>query len=305
MKNFRLFSFLFLAAFLFTFTACESVYEDDGIFADTPLEDVFEGQADNTLDPDMGIAIYKVDGEFIIPVDQAKAKKSWMEDEEKHRAIWEMTTTLIPSDYRRWLASFEVFDGKNDLLGYVNPTEEDLSGWKFALDIRTAYPDGNTLEQSGDYIHTIIHEFGHVLALNDEQLKANKLVCSTYNPGEGCAKSDAYLLEFYNRYWADIANEIPEEDASDRELNNFYDKYEDRFVTDYAATNPVEDFAEVFATFITSDSRPEGNVIKDQKVQFLYEYPELVDLREHMRGTVYTLPKAGEWTRKKCNHAAH
>lgn len=302
MKVLRFDLVFLLFALLISVTACETIHdEDDGIFADTPLEDIFEGQADNTLDPELGIALYQIDGEFIIPVDEAKAKRNWMEDQEKHRAIWEMTATLIPADYRRWLTSFEIFDGKDELLGYVNPAKEDLSGWKFALDIRSAYPDTRTLSQEGDFIHTIIHEYGHVLALNDEQLKARSLVCTTYNPGEGCARQDAYLLEFHDRFWEAIIDEAADNEESDRALQRFYEKYEDHFVTDYAATNPVEDFAEVFAVFITSDSRPTGQLIKDQKVQFMYEYPELVALREHMRDTPYALPAAGEWGNKKHN----
>lgn len=312
MKNFRAFSFLAFLLFALTFTACETIY-DDQEFGDAPLNEQNTSQEDHsndaTIDPDMGIAFYQIDGDFIIPVEQQKAKKRWMEDEEKHRAIWEMTTTLIPTDYRRWMTTFEIFDGENDILGYVNPTANDLSQWNFALDIRSAYPDGTTLETQGDYIHTIIHEYGHIMALNDEQLQADANSCSSYNPGEGCATQNSYLHEFYNRFWADLADEVAQIDEEDEDaIYEFYEKYEDRFVTDYAATNPVEDLAEVFAVFVTSDSRPSGNLIKDKKVQFLYEYPELIDLREHMRGTVYTLPEAGSWKRikhRKHHHKSH
>jgi len=60
-------------------------------------------------------------------------------------------------------------------------------------------------------------------------------------------------------------------------------KYKDRFVTDYAATNPGEDIAEVFATFVTQADQPRGNSIADQKIKLLYDFPELTQLRDKIR----------------------
>ena len=75
-----------------------------------------------------------------------------------------------------------------------------------------------------------------------------------------------------------------------------YEKYQDRFVTDYAATNPGEDFAEVFSFFVTQDEAPRGQKLADQKIRLLYEFPELVSLREQIRGNGTTLSlRAGSW----------
>lgn len=302
-KIINLFPVMLLTFVMVGFTSCDPIYEEDDFDNYEEADSQGDSSENGALDPDFGIALYLIDGENIISKETARARKNWMEDEVKHQDIWEMTATLIPSDYRRWMTSFEIFDGDNDLLGYVANTTDDLSEWKFALDIRSAYPDGETLEQEGDYIHTIIHEYGHILALNNEQLDANQHSCDTYNPGEGCTANNSYLQAFVERFWSDILAEIEQIDEDDIDaLDDFYAKYSDRFVTDYAATNPVEDLAEVFAVFVTSDNRPSGSQIKDQKIQSLYEYPELVDLREHMRGTVYTLPAPGSWERPQHKH---
>ncbi|MBI3151573.1 MAG: hypothetical protein HYZ21_05540, partial [Chloroflexi bacterium] len=55
-------------------------------------------------------------------------------------------------------------------------------------------------------------------------------------------------------------------------------KYEDRFVTSYAATNPEEDIAEAF-TFFVFGPTPAGDTIAEKKVLFFYQYPELIELR--------------------------
>jgi hypothetical protein len=84
------------------------------------------------------------------------------------------------------------------------------------------------------------------------------------------------------------------------------------FVTEYAATNPGEDIAEVFAVFVTRADKPTGLSIKDKKVQMLYEYPDLVHLRTQIRTNLgddgtrvqSLLPIPGQWKQKhKCKHA--
>jgi len=53
-------------------------------------------------------------------------------------------------------------------------------------------------------------------------------------------------------------------------------------MTQYASTNPAEDIAEVFTHFVIFD-KPTNNTIADQKIQLLYKYPELIELRNTIR----------------------
>lgn len=314
MKNVKWFLPVIVVCFgLFTFTSCQDNFdfEPDGQdqFVDD-FDDDFDGDNGGSnegvsLDPDGGIALYQVDGQNITKTDSKNVNPAWMNDDVKHQDIWEMVTTLIPTDKRRWITTFEIFDGGNELLGYVYNASQDLTSWNFALGIDSAYPDGQNLQTSGDFIHTIIHEYGHIMSLNDEQLNPNSNSCD-YNPGEGCARSGSYIDGFYSRFWADIADEhnaISPDDYD--ELDEFYEKYKGRFVSDYAATNPAEDIAEVFSYFITQDSQPTGNEIKDEKVRYLYEFPELVDLRNHMKATTFTMPEPGNWKRPTCRKHRH
>ena len=326
MKNVKWFLPVIVACFgLFSFTSCQDNFDfepdgqdqltddfdddfndDDADDSDTDNGGNGGGSSDGaSLDGDYGVAIYRVDGQNIIKTDSKNVNPNWMNDEVKHKDIWEMVTTLIPADKRRWMTTFEIFDGGGELLGYVYNATADLTSWNFALGIDSAYPDGENLETTGDFIHTIIHEYGHIMSLNDEQLDHTTSSCD-YNPGEGCARSDSYIDSFYSRFWADIADEHSNLDADDYDaLYEFYDKYEDRFVSDYAATNPAEDIAEVFSYFITQDSAPTGNQIKDEKIRYLYEFPELVDLRNHMKQSTFTMPEPGRWSRPTCKKHRH
>ena len=118
--------------------------------------------------------------------------------------------------------------------------------------------------------------------------------CPVYFPGEGCSRKNSYINAFYNQFWADIYEEfqdinlIEDDDEYYEALDEFYYKYEDYFVTDYAVTNPEEDIAEAFTFFVLSP-RPAGNTIAEEKILFFYNYPELVDLRDEIINGICSL----------------
>jgi hypothetical protein len=60
-------------------------------------------------------------------------------------------------------------------------------------------------------------------------------------------------------------------------------------VTEYAASNPDEDFAESFTVFVLKEkpTKPTVNFIhKDQKILFFYDFPELVEMRDFIRSNL-------------------
>ena len=223
--------------------------------------------------------------------------KTFQNDIEKHQAMWKFFTKLIPTDQLQYFKKFEIFYGANELLGYVAPLNDgDLSQWKMGLAIEAA----NGLERvdlQNDFTYTAIHEFAHVLTLNNNQITVGMNNCSNFHTGEGCSKSGSYINRLFELGWTDIYEEFQNSNNPDE----LYFKYEDRFVTDYAATNPGEDIAEVFTTFVVTDNAPTGNSIADQKIRLMYEFPELVQLRDHMRKQPHVRAmKPGSWTKKKC-----
>jgi hypothetical protein len=91
----------------------------------------------------------------------------------------------------------------------------------------------------------------------------------------------AYLSRFCARFWR---NRYPDESSRDDAdpASARYDEDPDAFVTDYAATDPSEDFAESFAYFVL-DPAPSGTAEKDRKLQFFWHFPDLVRDREYLR----------------------
>ncbi len=226
------------------------------------------------------------------------------EDRAGHQEIWDYFVTLIPVGERGSLAEYSIVtDGEGNVLASVAQTLYDPALWELEVDIRDS-------DDRLNLTYTLIHEYAHLLTLGPEQVTPSQAVfdnpddndifynevtaCPNYFPGEGCSRSTSYINAFYNRFWADIFEEwldinlIEDDDAYYEALDDFYLTYQDRFVTDYAATNPEEDIAEAFTFFVLSP-RPAGDTIADEKILFFYDYPVLVNLRDEITNGICSL----------------
>ena len=224
----------------------------------------------------------------------------------RHQEIWDflrriLPTTLLNSD----VSEYHIFtDGVDEVLAYVSPLEGDANHWLIGIDIVDVGTSGQV--NTGDFVHTTIHEFAHILTLENDQVPPDTSLsreaiaageesdvaraCTTFYTGEGCALSNSYINQFFTKFWADLYyNEFQDvewaetDEEYEEKLIEFYESYSDQFVTEYAATNPGEDIAESFTYFVLQE-KPAGNSIADQKVRFFYDYPTLVAMRTHIRG---------------------
>lgn len=271
-----------LFAIVFIIASCDNNYDFEPTLSDDdqPIIDNNEGEY-NDQEEEGSLTLYRISGDEVTKIKDypiASNLQSFQQDYAKHLKMWDFVSRLLPLEDRDKISEFEVFHGQGELLGYVTPVDQsDLSKWRFALAIDAA-------EQIEDinlkdlFAFVAIHEYGHIVTLNNEQVAISNGGCSNYFTGEGCSNSNSYINRLYNLGWADIYQELDEDNPY-----ALYEKYTDRFVSDYAATNPGEDVAEVFSFFVINDNAPTGNSIADQKIKLLYEYPELVELRRKIR----------------------
>lgn len=254
------------------------------------------------------LAVYPVNGNQL-GSPEFETVPDELTDEQKDAALqneaWQLFTTLIPAKDRQMVEQFNVFtDGNSKTLAAVDQFKENPTSWILEVDVADI-ADENML------VFTMVHEYAHLLTLNatqvvpDQELvndpynlklqKSKAAQCPYYFAGNGCSRPDSYLHAFYTRFWTDINQEWMQIDALQvgttdyvpyyNALYAFYLKYKDQFVGDYAVTHPAEDIAESFTHFVFSP-KPTGNSIRDQKLRFFYEYPELVQLRrEILKGT--------------------
>ncbi len=213
------------------------------------------------------------------------------------KGAWELFATLIPADQRTQLSEFHIItDGPGGVQGAVAQADSSPVLWVLEVDIADV-PD------TKDFVFTLLHEFGHLLTLQPSQVPPDiqifnnpqdnyvydreRNTCSTYFPGEGCSLGTSYINAFYDNFWLDIADEWSKIDSIQNDqkrltrLQSFYYKYRDQFVDDYAVTSPSEDIAETWAYYVLNP-KPTGNSLFEQKIEFFYNYPELVTLRNRI-----------------------
>lgn len=210
-----------------------------------------------------------------------------------HEMLWSEFEKLFEnSPLFSSIERFAVFsDGQDGTLAYVGNIDDDYEVWELAIDLEDYYSDGN-LQNEKDLQATLIHEYAHIMTLHAGQLDESSSSCNTYNPGEGCLEDSSYLYSFYDEFWkgeiadayATVENSCDLESGEEcDELDNFYFKFEDNFVSDYAATNPAEDIAESFANYVLITDLSSFTPEVQEKLNFFSEYPELVSLRRDVR----------------------
>ncbi len=232
------------------------------------------------------LGLYNVDNGRITKnnLDTVLDTKDSAKIDNQHQKIWDKVQDIIPSKYMEMINRFEInTDGYGEITAFVDSV--DNRNWSLSVDIRDLLDeDGRFME---DGIITIIHEFAHIISLNSEQMTTDKRDNTLYTVEEGTLKKDSYLNMYYQRFWKDLISER-EKTYNDEDFYTFYENHSNDFVTEYAATNPVEDFAETFAVFIVEDRKSDDEVV-NQKVNFFYQFPELVTLREDIREAIKEL----------------
>lgn len=212
--------------------------------------------------------------------------------------LWILLVVLLPTDYiDQYLYEFAVFESE-DTLAYVSELEEDV--WEF----------GVAINDDPERALTIIHEFGHILALNNTQydtypsvlqerarempddeystaLNGDAFACSTIAFEDGCPVADSYLLLFTEAFWTPESVAMIVFEELDDSAAYFFNENPDGFVSEYAATNPIEDFAESFSYFVGLEEEMlplDGDqLLLDAKVLWFEQFPELVEIRASIR----------------------
>jgi hypothetical protein len=191
--------------------------------------------------------------------------------------VWETFTRVTTIDFAaEVMTQYRVGDAPDsDTLAYVYQDEDPLY-WVLAANLATS-------EDHEQLVATLIHEYAHILSLGTDELDVETAECAGLALDEGCAGEQSLLLGFQRTFWASYGDASPTLDNVDADVAwEFYLAHEEDFVSDYAATNTVEDFAESFMTFVFEDE-PSGGSVVASKLAYFWGFPELVAIRERIR----------------------
>lgn len=208
----------------------------------------------------------------------------------EHRAIWAAVGVLVPPSLLGLIDTLEFFEIPESFKDEQTSTDayatlhEDGVNFTLGLNLtsaKAAFIDRNP-DDVATFRQTVYHEFGHVLSFQENQRDPTDAVTGTLVIDEGRLLPQSYLNLYYDQFWKKAYPDHGPTTTSDADGSALYQTNPTAFVTEYAATGPLEDFAESFAFFVT-DPLPKGKAIKDQKVRFFAGFPELVKLQAQMR----------------------
>ncbi len=240
------------------------------------------------------LGVYRVQNNELIASDPqwlTPMKKS-SHQEELVLQIWKRVQALIPADLLSRVVEFAaVTDGEDNTMAYVYPVEA-LHAWRLTIDyLDFLDAEGQLSSDLAD--ETLLHEFGHILSLNETQMDAEAV--GTLQLEEGNLARGSYLNRFYQRFWREYETEREEmqADGDSEEANfNFYLAHKGEFLNDYAATSPAEDFAETFAQFVLREQPYSTPSRVEEKLIFFYQFPELMKMRTQIRKECCLLEEA-------------
>ncbi len=195
-----------------------------------------------------------------------------------HLSVWKRFASFFPASTRPEVKLFVAIDAIKscDVDGAMQPSATNPKDFYVALDVTNAF-GAKALDR------TMIHEFAHLLTLRSSQIPIDESAvdkCTVYTTDKGCPTEAAYLRKYCTEFWPDYLLATARQDPPDAKEKRFATG---NFVTQYAASSPTEDIAEVFAEWVMRDKVGTGNTVLERKLRFFADYSEVVTIRAAAR----------------------
>lgn len=193
-----------------------------------------------------------------------------------------------------------ITDGVDEKTGALGALNKNNTEWQLVIDPADVDFNSKRTERIHQSIYTLVHEFGHLLTLNNTQIKptVKKQVerNEPYLTIEGQALKNSYINLFVVRFWnGSLLTEwdyiqkkycFTEQKSCLEKLYGLYEENYTDFITDYAAESPEEDIAESWTAFVLHEKIRKPETVAEQKMNFFYQFPELVTYRKIIRKNI-------------------
>jgi hypothetical protein len=206
----------------------------------------------------------------------------------QHQKYADQLRQVFPSKYRDYIDQFVVFsDHPDDIAAFVAVTLDGReTTWMYGVDIEEISADPTKAAS----VELMVHEFAHVFTLDQFIASSGQISnCHEYFDEIGCYPTGTYLAEFVQEFWNDaLLDEVIQATKSrnsNRALFQLYERYESDFVTDYAAIDPAEDFAETFVWYVLDEEIEQGSVAA-QKIRFMDSFAQIRDYKKEILSNI-------------------
>lgn len=189
-------------------------------------------------------------------------------------------------------------DGLDGTMAALGPLNDKNTKWELVIDTLDINFSTNQKTILYESVYSMIHEFGHLITLNNTQVKPVEKEYQEegdpYLTEEGESFQKSYINLYVSKFWTESLlydwDKIKDKDFNERKLEKklfqFYKKNKNHFITDYAAESPEEDIAESWTHFVLNDKPVVNSTITDKKISFFYNFPKLVVIRKEIKNNI-------------------
>lgn len=226
------------------------------------------------------------DYEVFVYEDEESVDATYLVEEGENAVLVSGESTARQDEIIEWIFTISDETVSDEYLGkifFYENASSDTSAYVLSNDIDTGkfgFYINMAMDVYGDeeMLFTLIHEYAHILSLNASQDSGyvSEAYCESYYSDGLCFAEEAYLNVYYQEFWAPY----PDDHGYDAEAR--YAENSRNFLNEYSATDPVEDFAESFAYYITENSPTE---ILD-KYDFFADYSEFENLKLKIQSNI-------------------
>lgn len=240
------------------------------------------------------IGVWEIKNGIFIETDDNTSKLA----KEQWKVFYGIFPKKVTQKYIKRLVLFS--DGVDEKTGSLGTLSKENDEWQLGIDPKDVNFKTNNKDRIYQSLYTLIHEFGHLITLNNTQIKPTEKTGQTeeepYLTAEGEAFKNSYINLFVMRFWSgqllkdwDFIQKkycyVEQKSCVDKLYGLYKDNYSD-FLTDYAAESPEEDIVESWTAFVLEKKVEKPETVADQKINFFYQFPELVKYRKIIRKNI-------------------
>lgn len=163
--------------------------------------------------------------------------------------------------------------------GEGQTVENALPGKRLTVDYNDLLDEHGSAYTDADFVKVFAIMKGETLFNRQNQADRTQEYPENGTPFEKLTydmKRDSQMYAFVRQFYQDIY-------SSEKYYNyDLFSKYPDEFVNEKATQSLESDMVYSFAEFVVQDE-PAGDSIKEQKIIFFYDFPDLVAIREELR----------------------
>ncbi len=204
-------------------------------------------------------ALYATKGTDLIPLGATKLQSL-------HAQLWNRFVALMGADFvAEQMQEFRVYSSQTS--EYDAFAERDPVRGNWILGVNTYDLNLSRASVAREMDRLFLHEIGHIILDEDRDI-LESFIATYWGSSEHEHASRVALMEY-----GPLRDDV---------IANYYETHIYNFVSEYAATSALEDAVESFVVFVTKGYQ-QGNYERDDKVNFFFNYPELVEMRANIQ----------------------